>query len=410
MRLSYKTCCLLSTLFVLLAGATALCWQVVQGQSTRADGVSVVGPPSLPAATVDAILTRMGSPMAGTGQVVEQASRRTRIDDAFALSVWWVETNSGAAGVGRTDRNPGSVRGSPGYPSGYGGYTIYPSYAAAIVDWFDILKSRYIDRGLTSVYTICYPYVGTGGAALWAAKVARLMWLYRGEAPPPAPKPKVPQHRPLMPILFKPLQTQSISQELRKPVDNAQIIASPSMFTGGKRLFIIGLGLLIALLIALGGALIRRSTPTMSLSSEPRSQAGPVTPLAALIVNQFSPVLERWDSADSPLLQAVAETVSAYSAQYAGPVSEAGRPEQISRSRERFPRRVMLVPSRAKVEQASAVDMGDAVFSGEPFVSIETIYNAIPSRPGLSLPGRVPAPVGAGASSGSLLARYSNRT
>jgi hypothetical protein len=408
MRLSYKTFCLLSTFIVILAGATALCWQVVQRQSTRADGVSVVGPPSLPAATVDAILTRMGSPMAGTGKVVEQASRRTQIDDAFALGVWWVETNSGAAGVGRTDRNPGSVRGSPGYPSGYGGYTIYPSYAAAIVDWFDILKSRYINRGLTSVYTICYPYVGTSSAPLWAAKVARLMWLYRGEAPPPAPKPKVPQHQPLMPILFKPFPTWSISQELRKPVDNAQIIAPPSMLTGGNRLFIISLGLLVALLIALGGALIRRSAPMMSLSSE--SQSEPVTPLPALIVNQFSPVLEQWDSAGSPLLQAVAQTVSTYSAQHAEPVSEAGLPEQISHSRERFSRRVMLVPSRAEAERAPAVDTGDEVFSGEPFESSEPVYSFAPSLPGLSLRGRVPVSVGAGASSGgSLLARYSNR-
>jgi hypothetical protein len=405
MRLSYKTFCLLSTIIVLFAGATALCWQVVQRQSSRADGVSVVGPPSLPAATVDAILTRMGSPMAGTGKVVEQASRQTQIDDAFALGVWWVETNSGAAGVGRTDRNPGSVRGSPGYPSGYGGYTIYPSYAAAIVDWFNILKSRYINRGLTSVYTICYPYVGTSSAPLWAAKVVRLMWLYRGEAPPPAPKPQVPQHRPLLPILFKPFQTQSISQELRKPIANAQIMAPSTMLTGGNQLSIVGLGVLIALLIALGGALIRRSAPVISQSSEPQSE--PVMPLPALMVNQFSPVLEQWDDTASPLLLVVAETVTAYSAQHAAPISEAGLSRQNIRSRERFPRRVMLVPSRAEAEQTPTIEAGEEVFSGEPFGAI---YNSIPSRPGLSLPGRMPAPVGVGASSGSLLARYSNRS
>src|SRR5258708_19326536 len=41
-------------------------------------------------------------------------SRQYQIDDAFALSVWWTETNDGAAGVGLADRNPGSVRGSVG--------------------------------------------------------------------------------------------------------------------------------------------------------------------------------------------------------------------------------------------------------------------------------------------------------
>src|ERR1700694_4491615 len=57
--------------------------------------LSVVGPPSLPATTVDAIFSRLGSPMAGTGKLVEQTSRQAHIDDAFALAVWWRETNDG---------------------------------------------------------------------------------------------------------------------------------------------------------------------------------------------------------------------------------------------------------------------------------------------------------------------------
>src|SRR5713226_9953384 len=73
--------------------------------------LSVVGSPSLPASSVDSIFTRLGSPMVGTGALVEQTSRQTNIDDAFALAVWWTETNDGAAGVGLADRNPGSVRG-----------------------------------------------------------------------------------------------------------------------------------------------------------------------------------------------------------------------------------------------------------------------------------------------------------
>src|SRR5579863_6476749 len=154
---------ILCILAVLLSGSVTLLWQIHQQHTTRAsnstDAGNVIGPPTLPAATVDKIFAQMGSPMVGTGKIVEQASRQTNIDDAFALGVWWTETNDGAAGVGSADRNPGSVRGS-GYPSAYDGYTIYPSYAAAILDWFSILRSRYVSRGLTSAYTICYPYVG----------------------------------------------------------------------------------------------------------------------------------------------------------------------------------------------------------------------------------------------------------
>ncbi|HKV58393.1 MAG TPA: hypothetical protein VJO32_08920 [Ktedonobacteraceae bacterium] len=146
--------------------------------------LSVVGAPSLPASTVDAIFARLGSPMVGTGALVEQTSRQTNIDDAFALAVWWTETNDGAAGVGLADRNPGSVRGSVGYPSAYDGYTIYPSYAAAVVYWFHMLNNMYVGRGLNTVYAISHPYVGTSTSYLWAGKVVALMQRYRGEAPP----------------------------------------------------------------------------------------------------------------------------------------------------------------------------------------------------------------------------------
>src|SRR4051794_26485986 len=178
---------LLSTLIILLGGVTMVLLQQQNRQQSQADSPNVVGPPTLPAATVNSILS--GTPMAGTGQVIEQASRNTNIDDAFALGVWWSETNDGAAGVGLSYRNPGGVRSSAGYAVGGGGYTIYPSYAAAINDWFSIVKSRYINRGLTSVYTICYPYVGTSGAASWANKVYNLMAKYHAMAPAPVPTP-----------------------------------------------------------------------------------------------------------------------------------------------------------------------------------------------------------------------------
>jgi hypothetical protein len=153
-------------------------------QAMPAGDLSVVGKPSLPAATVDAIFKGLGSPMNGMGQVVVQASQQSNIDDAFALAVWWTETNDGAAGVGLADRNPGSVRGSVGYPSAYDGYTIYPSYSAAIVYWFNMLKNMYVNQGLSTVYLISHPYVGTSSSPLWAGKVVALMLKYRSEAPP----------------------------------------------------------------------------------------------------------------------------------------------------------------------------------------------------------------------------------
>src|SRR5690349_13474031 len=128
--------------------------------------LSVVGQPSLPAATVETIFKRLGSPMSGTGEVVVQASHQANIDDAFALAVWWTETNDGAAGVGLADRNPGSVRRSVGYPSAFDGYTIYPSYSAESMYLVNMLQYIVVDRGLRAVYSIALLCVGTSGSAV----------------------------------------------------------------------------------------------------------------------------------------------------------------------------------------------------------------------------------------------------
>jgi hypothetical protein len=303
-------------LVILLAGAAALLWQVQHAQPTRADGSNVVGPPTLPARTVDQILAQMGSPMVGTGAVIEAASRQTNIDDAFALGVWWTETNDGAAGVGLADRNPGSVRGNVGYPSAFDGYTIYPSYSAAIVDWFNLLRSRYVDQGLTSVYTICRPYVGTTSAYLWAGKVVNLMLRYHGEAPPPtvvpSPTPRLDaariQHKQLHAAAPKPA-LQGTTSEAAHIFGNAQAPATRAVApvaahqalavqqnTPSTAPFIILLGLLAALGVALWGLIIRRGIPAAP-ASLPLAVTAMQTPstealaLPALYVNEFSPVL-----------------------------------------------------------------------------------------------------------------------
>jgi hypothetical protein len=213
---------LLSTVIIFIGAGFTLLGQIYQHTfvgAIPADDVSVVGPPSLPAQMVDTIFARIGSPMVGTGRAVEQASRQAGVDDAFALGVWWTETNDGAAGVGRADLNPGSVRGGQGYPVAFDGYTIYPSYAAAISDWFKLLKNSYVNRGLSTVYTIAYPYVGTSSAPLWAGKVIALMEQYRGEVPPATPTPTV---RPTRSASVKQKVKQVVNDEVPPPVSSQQ--------------------------------------------------------------------------------------------------------------------------------------------------------------------------------------------
>lgn len=291
-----------SMILVLLVGCATLFWQMQRGslpghaQPAMPADAGVVGPPTLSAATVNAIFAQIGSPMAGTGATVEAVSRQYHIDDAFALGVWYTETNDGEAGVGSADRNPGSIRGSPGYPSAFDGYTIYPSYTAAILNWFSILEGRYIGSGLTTVYSIARPYVGTTSYPLWAGKVINLMYRYRGIAPPPpavtpvpptpTPKPKpVPavssaslmqQHR-LVSVLPRPANapfvratqgqnTESLrtaAAQILAPSHSAPTTSSTTSPSSFQRYVIIIAGLFMALLIALVALRVGRGVPTV---------------------------------------------------------------------------------------------------------------------------------------------------
>nr|BBH94114.1 hypothetical protein KTA_23130 [Thermogemmatispora argillosa] len=295
LRRSLQT--VLISLTLLLVGAVVLTWQLASGGSgSQASGASVLGPPTLPAATVNRILA--STPMAGTGEVVEQAARQTNIDDAFALAVWYVETNQGAAGVGLGDRNPGGVRASPSYPSDAGGYTIYPSYAAAIQDWFSIVQQRYIARGLTTVYLIAGPYVGTSSSGSWAAKVMNLMTLYRSEAPPPTPTP-TPTPATLKYKIATALQKKAAQQTHTEREDSPPVGASggaspgvtAAAFTDGSNKSVeqssvmpVVLGLGCALALALGAIWLRRRQRLLLLDASSASALPASEPVTDTLV------------------------------------------------------------------------------------------------------------------------------
>lgn len=459
----------ISTLIVLIGGSVTMVWQLNRTQSSQAS-TNIVGPPSLPAATVDSILTRMGSPMAGTGKVIEQASRRTNIDDAFALGVWWTETNDGEAGVGLADRNPGSMRGSPAYPAAFDGYTIYPSYAAAITDWFNILRSRYIDQGLTSVYAICHPYVGTSSAPLWAAKVVNLMIRYQGEAPPPTPTvavtptmPPLParNHQPSWLSDVTPVATSVQTEPLATVVPTTQPVATtvpaaqPVHTTAPAPVALkrqpqaetlpisktlpVGAGLLSALLIGLWGLKLRKSGLSQAeqvANAAWQSNNAPMPAYPPLYVNQFSPVLAQQpapiyvnefspvlEQQPSPILSEIAEQRTAAISYeeiaerstdaFAFPEVEQlafPRVEQLS-----FPGFSPWMPAAELAPEpvASGAGLLSRYRNAEaPKNANEAEHNPTTemlSWRGMSLPGRSPEPVKVrSGSGGGLLSRYAN--
>lgn len=311
----------LLSLTLLVVGTAVFTWQLVSGgRDSQASSASVLGPPTLPAATVNRILA--STPMAGTGEVVEQAARQTDIDDAFALAVWYVETNQGAAGVGLGDHNPGGVRASPGYPSDAGGYTIYPSYAAAIQDWFSIVQQRYIARGLTTVYLIAGPYVGTSSSGSWAAKVMNLMARYRSEAPPPTPTP-TPTPATLKYRIATTLQNKTAQQTPTEREDSVPIGASaaaspgatassladkPSRSAEKSTFIVVILGLGFALALAVGALWLSRRQrllllETATASARPAAEPVTETLVLATVPASTSPAIAFSPGLTAPLFE-----------------------------------------------------------------------------------------------------------
>ncbi len=416
-----------STLLILAGGLLTLFWSEQQRQHARAeDPTSVVGPPTLPAATVEQILE--GSPMAGTGAVIEDAARQNNIDDAFALGVWWAETNFGAAGVGLGYHNPGGVRGSSAYAVGGGGYTVYPTYADAVYDWFSIVKSRYVNRGLTTVYGISGPYVGTSSSGSWANKVYNLMSQYRGMVPPtPTPTPSPTPSPTPTPTPHDREQEQRFVTTVLTPKPVATPAAQQTGGTSAAQTFTMrgsqglfaGGGLFLALLLFGWGCLIRLQSRRDELASEPVTGT-----LALELLPRYTNELSLMPTAKMAMQRP--ESVTA--ALDDGLLTSYGTETQL--------RRVWLHQTQAQTEQLTAEvreaqteSLGDdnRTFNTFPIDDDTTIRQEPTtegfawSRPGLSLPGRVREPVRVGnrrrgqngdgeRRAGGLLGRYGDNT
>jgi hypothetical protein len=122
---------------------------------------SVIGPPTISAEVVDAILAEYGSPATGTGAVWVELGRRYQIDPAFAVAFFIHEssagTNPGWAGIkpdGTTTHNVGNII-CAGYPTCFNRFRDYPNWETGIEDWYKLISVEYINgRGAHTVEQI----------------------------------------------------------------------------------------------------------------------------------------------------------------------------------------------------------------------------------------------------------------
>ena len=135
---------------------------------------SVIGGPSLSASFIDRVLATYGSPAVGLGRVLVADSQRFHIDDVYALAFFLHESTFGTTGVARFTRSLGNIICS-GYPTCFQGFRSYASWQVGAWDWFRLLASEYLPRGLSTVQAIVPVYAPASDGNTPASYIAAVL-------------------------------------------------------------------------------------------------------------------------------------------------------------------------------------------------------------------------------------------
>lgn len=166
----------------LVFGRTAQAQPQVHAQLVLTGSYSVVGGPSLPPSFINTVLARAGSPAQGTGQSLYDLSQRYHIDDAYALAFFQHESSYGRNGMARTTRSLGNIR-CAGYATCLSGFRAYPTWQAGYADWYHLIATAYVARGLTTVPRIIPVYAPSGDVSgyIRAVETSVTQWQKRGQ-------------------------------------------------------------------------------------------------------------------------------------------------------------------------------------------------------------------------------------
>jgi hypothetical protein len=123
--------------------------------SSSASGVR--GRPSVTVDVLNRVLSAYHSPAVGLGQALYDDGLDYSIDPVFALAFFMHESSFGTAGVATVTHSLGNIRCTPGY-SCYEGYRWYARWQDGALDWYRLLATEYVPRGLVTVETIVPVY------------------------------------------------------------------------------------------------------------------------------------------------------------------------------------------------------------------------------------------------------------
>jgi hypothetical protein len=146
-----------------------------------ASGDSVVGGPSLSASFVNKVLSAAGSPAVGTGQALYDLSVRYRIDDAYALATFEHESTYGKYGAASVNHSLGNII-CAGYATCNGRFRWYATWQEGYADFYRLIASQYVARGLTTIDRIIpvyAPATDNNDTVAYIAALRQAMRAYR---------------------------------------------------------------------------------------------------------------------------------------------------------------------------------------------------------------------------------------
>jgi len=146
---------------------------------------SVVGQPTITAATINTVLRNAHSPAYGVGQAMYNLSVTYGIDDAFALAFFEHESTFGTRGEARSSLSPGNLRCISGAIC-RDAYAWFPSWRAGFEAWYALIRNLYVDAWhLTTVAQIIPRYAppaDNNNDDAYIAAVESSVAIFRNEA------------------------------------------------------------------------------------------------------------------------------------------------------------------------------------------------------------------------------------
>lgn len=115
----------------------------IERHTPVAGDMRLEGPPTITAEKIDEVLKSYGSPATGLGQEIYDEGVKRGINPAVALAFFIQESSAGTAGVARSTKSWGNIKGS-GPAGSYKGFRAYDTWEQGVQDWYRLIDDKYL--------------------------------------------------------------------------------------------------------------------------------------------------------------------------------------------------------------------------------------------------------------------------